>query len=100
MRGGGGMGEIVHILAHATATDPRIRDDPDFDIRPTRKIHFGFGGGAHHCLGQFVARTDMAVALSVLVRNWTSIEWAGAPEWRPDTGNTSPTRLPIRPRWA
>lgn len=88
-------GEIIHIFTHATATDPDIAPDQRFDIRAGRKRHFGFGGGAHHCLGQFVARTDMACALLVMARHWERLEWGGTPEWLPDSGNTSPRCLPV-----
>lgn len=92
-------GEVVHVLVHASGRDPAVVADQRFDIQVPRKIHFGFGGGAHHCLGQFVARTDMAEALAVLAENWRSITWDGTPEWLPDSGNTSPVSLPIRPVW-
>ena len=92
-------GEVVHVLVHASGRDPVVMADQRFDIKVPRKIHFGFGGGAHHCLGQFVARTDMAEALAVLAENWRSITWDGSPEWLPDSGNTSPVSLPIRPVW-
>ena len=93
-------GDVLHIFAHATARDPAIEDAPEFDITKKRKIHFGFGGGAHHCLGQFVARTDIAAALDVIADHWQAIEWAGVPEWLPESGNTAPAKLPIRPVWA
>ena len=85
-------GTTLHILVHATATENRA----DFDPFARRKVHFGFGGGAHHCLGQFVARTDMAAALRVLLRRVRRFEWDGAPDYLPDSGNTSPRRLPVR----
>lgn len=90
------QGETVHILAHATGTDPKAVPEWDFDITAPRKLHFGFGGGAHHCLGQLVARTDMAAALRVLSRRFAGVELAGTPEWMPDSGNTAPARLPLR----
>ena len=93
-------GETLHILVHASATDPETGHDGSFDIRARRKAHFGFGGGAHHCLGQLVARTDMAAALNVWLRRWESIELVGEPVFSPDSGNTSPLQLPVRPVWA
>ena len=59
-------GGIVQMLSHAAGTDPRAVPDPTFDIREVRTPHHGFGAGVHHCLGHFVARTDMAVALPLL----------------------------------
>jgi len=43
-----------------------------------------------------VSRTDMAAALRVLVETVDRIEFAGTPEWLPDSGNTSPKPLPLR----
>ena len=90
-----GKGETLHMLVHATATDPRVAPDWRFDISARRKMHFGFGGGAHHCLGQLVARTDMACALDALAATFDTVGYAGTPEWLPDSGNTSPKRLPL-----
>ncbi len=92
-------GQTVHILAHATATDPLIGDWQGFDVRAPRKSHFGFGGGAHHCLGQFVARTDMACAMRVLLTNWKTVRLIGSPRYLPESGNTSPVELTIEPDW-
>lgn len=93
-------GETLHILAHSTATDPLANPDWTFDITQNRKMHFGFGGGAHHCLGQTVARTDMAAALRSLSRRLARFELDGAPVFQPDSGNTSPKHLPLRLTWA
>ncbi|MGI9389487.1 MAG: cytochrome P450 [Boseongicola sp.] len=92
-------GDTVHVLVHATATDPMVGGEAHFDVTVDRKIHFGFGGGAHHCLGQFVARTDMARALEVLLKNWREIRLSGTPEYLPDSGNTSPLAMPLAPVW-
>jgi len=89
-------GETLHMLVHASATDPLVCEHPAFDITRKRKIHFGFGGGAHHCLGALVARTDMASALVSLAKTLESFEYDGQPEWLPDSGNTSPISIPLR----
>ena len=54
------------------------------------------GGGAHHCIGEHVARTDMGCALGALARTVAAFEYDGEAEWLPDSGNTSPVRLPVR----
>ncbi len=89
-------GDTVHVLVHATGTDPSTGHDGRFDIRRPTKTHFGFGGGAHHCLGHFVARTDMAAALHVMLSRWRVIHLAGEVRFLPDSGNTSPLALPLR----
>lgn len=91
-----GTGETVHILVNATGTDPETGHPGGFDPFARRKVHFGFGGGAHHCLGQFVARTDMACALRVLLQEVERFELAGVPDYLPDSGNTSARTLPVR----
>lgn len=91
-------GGIVQVLSHAIGTDPRaMGDHVPFDITyDERPLHSGFGGGVHHCLGHFVARTDMSVALPLLARRMPGVEADGPGEWLPVSGNTGPVRLPLR----
>lgn len=89
-------GTVLHLLVHSSARDPEICEDPAFDITIKRRRHFGFGGGAHHCIGHFVARTDTASALSALRLTFAEVDYDGVPEWLPDSGNTGAARLPIR----
>lgn len=91
-------GGIVQVLSHAAGTDPRaMGEDASFDITVTdRPPHSGFGGGVHHCLGHFVARTDMSVALPLLARRMPDIVADGPGEWLPVSGNTGPVRFPLR----
>lgn len=89
-------GGIVQMLSHAAGTDPTAMPDPAFDITAVRPPHTGFGSGVHHCLGHFVARTDMAVALPLLARRMPDARPDGPGEWLPVSGNTGPVRFPIR----
>lgn len=89
-------GMTLHLLVHASACDPAICNSPEFSITARRRTHFGFGGGAHHCLGYHVARSDMASALTAIVERVISFEVVGEAEFLPDSGNTSPVRLPLR----
>ncbi|MFD4422683.1 cytochrome P450 [Agromyces sp. NPDC058484] len=91
-------GGIVQVLSHAIGTDPRAMGDRvPFDITyDERPLHSGFGGGIHHCLGHFVARTDMSVALPLLARRMPDVAADGPGEWLPVSGNTGPVRLPLR----
>ncbi|MFI6359000.1 cytochrome P450 [Streptomyces sp. NPDC050743] len=88
-------GTTVHLFSESAGTDPRVFGEPSFDIAAERKPHFGFGGGAHHCLGHFVARSDMSEALPLLARRIRDPRPADGDEWLPDSGNTGPIRLPI-----
>ena len=89
-------GGIVQALSHSAGTDPAAMPDPSFDIREQRPPHLGFGAGVHHCLGHFVARTDMAVALPLLARRMPDAVADGPGEWLPVSGNTGALRFPIR----
>ena len=89
-------GETIHVLVHSSARDRAICEKPQFDITAKRKIHFGFGGGAHHCIGHLTARTDMACALEALSQTLKEFSWYELPRFLPDSGNTSPEYLPIK----
>ena len=88
-------GTTVHFFTQVSGTDPIAYPNPDIDITAERVPHYGFGGGMHHCLGHFVARADMTIALNVLSRAITNIRINGKDEWLPDSGNTGPVRLPL-----
>jgi cytochrome P450 len=88
-------GGIVQTLSHSAGTDPAAMPDPSFDITAQRPPHHGFGAGVHHCLGHFVARTDMAVALPLLARRMPDARPDGPGEWLPVSGNTGALKFPI-----
>ncbi len=88
-------GTTLHLLSESAGSDPRTFEDAGFDITARRTRNFGFGGGMHVCLGQIVARNDMAVAYRLLTSRLTDIRAAETAEWLPDSGNTGPISLPI-----
>lgn len=88
-------GTTLHLFTESAGTDPRVFGEPGFDLTGERKPHFGFGGGAHHCLGHFVARSDMSEALPLLARRLGSPRIEEGSQWLPDSGNTGPVRLPL-----
>jgi cytochrome P450 len=94
-------GTTIHLFCASAGTDPTQpgtgqAGGGDFDITATgRPPHFGFGGGIHYCLGHYVARADMATALTVLAGRLGDPRPAGEAAWLPDSGNTGPVRLPI-----
>lgn len=88
-------GTTLHLFSQSAGTDPLAFAEPGFDITAERRPHFGFGGGAHYCLGHFVARTDMSEALPVLARRLRDLSAGGEQVWLPDSGNTGPVSLPL-----
>lgn len=89
-------GTMIHLLSESAGTDPRVFADDGFDIEAERERHYGFGGGIHHCLGHFVARSDMTHAFRALSQRVEAPEPNGASEWHADSGNTGPISLPIK----
>lgn len=88
-------GTTLHLFSQSATSDPRVFEDPSFDITAERKPHFGFGGGTHHCLGHFIARGDMTEALKLLAQRVKNPRFDGEVEWLPDSGNTGAIRMPI-----
>lgn len=88
-------GTTVHLFSQAAGSDPRTFTDPAFDITAQRPPHFGFGAGAHHCIGHFIARGDMTEALSLLAQRLKNIRLNGEASWLPDSGNTGANYLPV-----
>lgn len=89
-------GTTLHLYGQTASTDPAVMPDAEtFDITAQRKPHFGFGGGAHHCLGHFIARGDMTAALALLANRLKNPRFNGPVEWLPDSGNTGAITMPV-----
>ncbi len=88
-------GTTLHLFSESAGTDPRVYDGAPFDITEKRDRNYGFGGGMHVCLGQVVAKNDMAVAYRLLSQSITNIRTNGTPKSLPDSANTGPISLPI-----
>jgi cytochrome P450 len=88
-------GTTLHLFAESAGSDPRAVAHPGFDITVKRPPHFAFGGGSHHCLGHYVARTDLRVALPVLARRLRRPRLDGDARPLPMSGNTGFVSLPI-----
>ena len=59
---------VIHAAYGAANRDPAVFAEPDrFDIFREKHRHFGFAFGAHNCLGQQLARLEMACALDAFL---------------------------------
>ena len=57
-------GDMVIAPTELYALNPRMNEDPlRFDLDRKNRNHAAFGGGAHTCPGQFLARMEMRVFL-------------------------------------
>ncbi len=88
-------GTTIHLLSGLAGTDDTDGAEVSFDITAHRRTHFGFGGGVHHCLGHFIARSDMSEALPLLAQRLTAPRRTAGGRSLPDSGNTGPVTLPI-----
>ena len=74
-------GEYVLMNLPAGNWDAAFVDDPDsLDIDRNTRGHLGFGFGVHQCIGQNLARVELQVALSTLVRRLPGLRLAVPPE--------------------
>lgn len=62
-------GDPVLLPTSMANRDPAVWDRPDeFDLHRWPNRHFGFGAGAHRCVGSHVARMELRVALEEWLR--------------------------------
>ncbi len=88
-------GTTLHLLTESAGTDPQRFGEAPFEISVKRPRHFGFGAGIHHCIGHYLARTDMAEALPLLAQRLHNLRLDGEVRSLPPSGNTGPVNLPL-----
>ena len=91
-------GDVLSLNLSAAGRDPKVFDDPA-SLRCTRRepaYDIGFGFGRYACIGQSLARTEMAEALGVLTRRLTNVEADGKPRLKPTGVVGGIDYLPVR----
>lgn len=88
----------IGLFIAAANRDPHYWDKPnEYDVdREVLGNHVGFGGGAHVCVGQMMARLQGESLLKALVARVDRIEPAGRPERRVVSATNSLKSLPVR----
>ncbi|MEU7481174.1 cytochrome P450 [Lentzea sp. NPDC042327] len=62
-------GEGILPLNHAANRDVNVFEDPDrLDVRREARSHVAFGYGVHQCVGQNLARMELEIVYSTLLR--------------------------------
>jgi cytochrome P450 len=88
-------------MLYAANRDPAVFADPEsFRVERTPNEHLAFGGGAHFCLGAYLARLEAQIAIGELVRRFTAFELQSERvQWGRSLFRV-PARLPLalRPR--
>jgi pimeloyl-[acyl-carrier protein] synthase len=67
-------GDMVFFMLAAGNRDPAVYDNPDMvDFERQRKIPLMFAPGLHHCIGHFIAKMELEVALHELFRRYDRV---------------------------
>lgn len=90
-------GTLVVANTAAANRDPAVYDKPDrLDIARKRAPAMQtFGAGMHYCLGANLARLELGEALIVMTQRMPNAHRTGPAPWKPLTGISGPTTLPI-----
>jgi cytochrome P450 family 114 len=89
-------GSDVRPLLAAANRDPAAFPGPDrFDPSRDNRRALPFGAGIHYCLGAFLAREEMAIALSGLRRRFPTLVPAGEPTWNGHGNARVPLAVPV-----
>lgn len=85
------------LLYGAANRDPEHFNDPDrFDVGRTPNRHLAFGGGAHFCLGNHLARLDMDIIFTTLFQTFKSIELVETPDYKRSLAVRGPKTLRLK----
>jgi cholest-4-en-3-one 26-monooxygenase len=70
----------VILMYPAANRDPRVFEEPErFDVRRDPNPHLAFGFGPHFCMGASLARLELKVMFSELLRRLPDLHLAGDP---------------------
>jgi cytochrome P450 len=92
-------GDFVVVAVQSANHDPELCSDPDrLDVTRRGTPHLGFGHGPHQCVGQQLARLELATVLETVCRRVPSLRLA-APladvEFKQDATIVGPAALPV-----
>ncbi|GIJ08917.1 cytochrome P450 [Micromonospora andamanensis] len=87
---------LVLMLGSANHDEAAFADPGRLDITRHPNPHVAFGGGAHLCLGAYLAREEASAVLGWLVRRGATLRSAGAAAREPGSPFRGYARLPLR----
>lgn len=69
-------GAVLSLCVSSASRDEEVFDNPDvFDIDRKQQPSFGFGFGAHMCLGLWLAKTEIEVAIDLMLDHMPSLRF-------------------------
>lgn len=86
------------LYASANRDDEMFPNASRFDIRRTPNRHLSFGGGAHFCLGNHLARMEMEAVFAGLLARFPRLELGAEPEWKRGLSFRGVTMLRVQGR--
>jgi cytochrome P450 family 142 subfamily A polypeptide 1 len=91
-------GDQVVLMYPAANRDPAVFADPErLDVRRDPNPHLAFGFGPHFCLGASLARVELQMMFSELLRRLPDLHSAGRPSPRRSSNFISgPEAMPVQ----
>ena len=93
------VGQVVIAWTAAANRDPAAFPQPGrLDLHRRGPDHLTLGRGAHFCIGASLARLELGIALTALVRRFPTLRFAadlGTLRWNPGPIVTGPRELPV-----
>lgn len=78
-------GAEIALLFGSANRDPAAFDRPEaLDLRRDPNPHVSFGLGIHFCLGAPLARLELEISFTTLLRRLPKMELTAEPEWKPN----------------
>ncbi|RKT53114.1 cytochrome P450 [Saccharothrix australiensis] len=90
-------GEAVFVDGLVANRDPSVFENPhELDFHRSENPHFAFGHGVHHCIGAPLARMELQVSISTLLRRFPNLRLAGDVTIKKGRLVRGPHSLPVR----
>lgn len=91
-------GDVLSLNLSAAGRDPNVFDEPATLRCPRGEPAYdmGFGFGRYACIGQTLARAEMAEAIGVLTRRLANVELDGVPRLKPTGVVAGFDHIPVR----
>lgn len=91
-------GDTLTICLGSANRDSEIFERPDeFLLDRAENKHIAFGGGAHYCMGDWLARIQTQLMIETLLNHFKKIELIDAtPDWNNNLAIRTLTKLPVK----